>query len=137
MRKPVFTTSAGGRRRFKPMLMNGPAYGGLIGTARAFGVFLQDQLRPASVLFGNETKRLFFSEQVDNSGRVMPTTLGWHRGKVGENPFFGKPGGGPGFQSNIRIYPDKGLASAWLANEMAVTEGAIDAVSDALDEHFL
>ncbi len=31
--------------------VNGPAFGGLVGTAKAFGRFLQDQLRPRSVLF--------------------------------------------------------------------------------------
>ncbi len=137
MDKAVFDASAAGRRRFRPVLMNGPAYGGLIGTARAFGAFLQDQLRDASLLLSAETKQLFFTEQLDDSGRTMPTTLGWHRGVVGETPYYGKPGGGPGFQSNIRLYPQQGIASAWLANETAASEGPINAVSDALDGHFL
>ena len=133
----VFDTAALGRRRIKPVLMNGPAYGGLIGTARAFGVFLQDQLRDTSRLLQPETKQLFFSEQSDTRGRTLPTTLGWHRGLLGTTPYYGKPGGGPGFQSNIRIYPKHRFASAWLANEAAASETAINAVSDAVDQHFL
>lgn len=38
--------------------LNGPAFGGLVGTAGAFGRFLQDQLRGRSVLLGGETRAL-------------------------------------------------------------------------------
>ncbi len=137
MDKAVFDASAAGRRRLKPVLMNGPAYGGLIGTARAFGAFLQDQLRDDSRRLGADAKSLYFSEQTDRNGRTMPTTLGWHRGVLNGTPYFGKPGGGPGFQSNIRLYPQQGIASAWLANEAAASESSINAVSDAVDRHFL
>ena len=136
MDKEVFDISAAGRRRIKPVLMNGPAYGGLIGTARAFGAFLQDQLRDDSQLLGAEAKVLFFSEQTDSNGKTMPTTLGWHRGELNGTPYFGKPGGGPGFQSNIRLYPQQGIASAWLANEAAASEGRINSVSDSVDGEF-
>jgi D-alanyl-D-alanine carboxypeptidase len=37
--------------------LNGPAFGGLVGTARGFGTFLQDQLREQSVLFNDTTRR--------------------------------------------------------------------------------
>lgn len=47
--------------RLKSHYVNGPAFGGPVGTAHAFGEFLQDQLRTTSVLFGTETKRLFES----------------------------------------------------------------------------
>lgn len=133
----VLGKPARGRKRFKPVYMNGPAYGGLIGTARAFGKFLQDQLQPESILFSNETKALFFSEQTDNRGRRVETTLGWHRGALLDTPYYGKPGGGPGFQSNLRLYPEKEIGSVWLANETAASEGPIHRLTDSLDRHFL
>jgi CubicO group peptidase (beta-lactamase class C family) len=125
------------RLRFKPVYMNGPAYGGLIGTTHAFAKFLQDQLRPSSVLFGDDTKRLFYSEQMDGQGRPIETTLGWHRGVLSGTEYYGKPGGGPGFQSNIRIYPAKALATVWLANEAGGSEGPIHKLTDSLDRYFL
>jgi D-alanyl-D-alanine carboxypeptidase len=137
MSNEVFAKTAAGRRRFQPVYMNGPAYGGLIGTARAFSKFLQDQLRPDPVLFSGETKDLFFSEQTDSSGRRIETTLGWHRGELSGNEYYGKPGGGPGFQSNIRVYPKKAIATVWLANETGASEGPIHALTDSLDRHFL
>src|SRR3954463_1660199 len=42
--------------RIESHYANGPAFGGLVGTARGFARFLQDQLRPASVLFGDAMK---------------------------------------------------------------------------------
>jgi D-alanyl-D-alanine carboxypeptidase len=123
--------------RLRPTYMNGPAYGGLIGTARGFARFLQDQLRLKPILFGADTKALFFSPQQDNHGQEIETTLGWHRGQVAGVPYYGKPGGGPGFHSNLRLYPDRSLATAWLVNETGISEKPINTLADALDRHFL
>lgn len=99
------------RFRFKSLYMNGPAYGGLNGTARGFARFLQDQLRDEPVLFSLATRARYFSPQHDNQGRELETTLGWHKGKLGDTLYYGKPGGGPGYHSNIRVYPARGLAT--------------------------
>ena len=39
--------------------VNGAAFGGLVGTARGFGKFLQDQLASHSRLFNDGTRSLF------------------------------------------------------------------------------
>jgi len=137
MDNEIFAEKAGNRIRFKPVYMNGAPYGGLIGTARAFSRFLQDQLSPNSILFDNKTKNLFYSAQVDNRRHPIETTLGWHRGKLSGIEYYGKPGGGPGFQSNMRIYPSKGIATVWLANETGVSEGPIHKLTDNMDNYFL
>jgi CubicO group peptidase (beta-lactamase class C family) len=62
--------------RIEPHYVNGPAFGGLIGTARGFGIFLQDQLRAQSTLFEEEIRDLFFSQQSTNTGKWIPMTLG-------------------------------------------------------------
>jgi CubicO group peptidase (beta-lactamase class C family) len=126
-----------GRYRLRPVYMNGPAYGGLIGTARGFARFLQDQLRARPVLFGKPTRQLFFAAQRDSRGQAIETTLGWHRGEVAGVPFYGKPGGGPGFQSNVRVYPTRGIATVWLANQTGVSEGPINRFTDELDRLFV
>src|SRR3954467_2453014 len=90
---------------------NGPAFGGLVGTARGFARFLQDQLRPTSVLFGDATKAAFYAPQRTTSGRLIPMTLGWHVGETGGVPFFFKEGGGGGFRSMMRLYAAGGVAS--------------------------
>ena len=67
----------------------------------------------------------------------MPTTLGWHRGKLADETYYSKPGGGPGFSSNIRIYRDRGLATVWLSNRMRVSESDIQEFSDTLDAELI
>jgi D-alanyl-D-alanine carboxypeptidase len=102
--------------RLKSHYLNGPAFGGLIGTARGFSRFLQDQLRTESVLFGPESKRLLETRQTDGAGRPIRMTPGWHIGKAGDAACFFKEGGGGGFHSEMRVYPAKGIASIVLAN---------------------
>jgi len=135
--RKIFDEKAENRIRFRPVYMNGAPYGGLVGTARAFSKFLQDQLRPDSVLLEDRTKELFYAEQTDNRGHPIETTLGWHRGSLSGFEYYGKPGGGPGFQSNMRIYPAKGIATVWLANETGVSERPIHKLTDELDRNFL
>jgi CubicO group peptidase (beta-lactamase class C family) len=137
MDKALLAETEAGRFRIRPVYMNGTAYGGLIGTARGFARFLQDQLRTTSILFDAGAKTLFYAQQYNNRGEVIETTLGWHRGHIANVPYYGKPGGGPGFRSNIRIYPDQTLATVWFINETGVSESAINAFTDELDRQFL
>jgi D-alanyl-D-alanine carboxypeptidase len=102
--------------RLKSHYLNGPAFGGLVGTARGFGSFLQDQLRAESSLFGPETRRLLETQQTDGAGKLIPMTLGWHLGKTQGVDYFFKEGGGAGFHGEMRLYPTKGLASVVMVN---------------------
>jgi CubicO group peptidase (beta-lactamase class C family) len=95
---------------------NGPSFGGLVGTARSFACFLQDQLRTESVLFAPETKRLLETQQTDKNGKPIPMTLGWHICETNGPPYLFKEGGGGGFHNEMRIYPKKGGASIVMAN---------------------
>lgn len=102
--------------RLKSHYLNGPAFGGLIGTARGFSRFLQDQLRTESALFGLETKRLLETQQTDGAARPIQMTLGWHIGETDGAVYFFKEGGGGGFHSEMRIYPTQGIASIVMVN---------------------
>jgi D-alanyl-D-alanine carboxypeptidase len=99
---------------------NGPAFGGLIGTARAFGRFLQDQLRPHSVLFDDSTRDLFYAQQHTSDGRPIAMTLGWHIGTLDGTRFYYKEGGGGGFHCEMRLYPSAGIATVLMTNATAV-----------------
>ncbi len=136
MDKTLLEATEAHRFRLHPVYMNGPAYGGLIGTARGFARFLQDQLHAQPLLF-NATKSLFYAHQKTNRGQESATTLGWHRGQLATVPYYGKPGGGPGFRSNIRVYPERVLATVWFINETGTKEGPINAFTDTLDGHFV
>ncbi|MFC1656983.1 hypothetical protein ACFL2P_00210 [Candidatus Moduliflexota bacterium] len=51
--------------------------------------------------------------------------------------YYGKAGGGPGFQSNMRLYPSKEIGTVWLANETAASEGPIHALTDQLESNYV
>jgi len=102
--------------RFKSHHLNGPAFGGLIGTARAFGRFLQDQLRAESALFSQQSKLLFETQQTTGTGKPIPMTLGWHMGETQGTGYLFKEGGGGGFHSEMRLYPTKGIGSVVMVN---------------------
>jgi D-alanyl-D-alanine carboxypeptidase len=105
--------------RLKSHYLDGPAFGGLVGTARGFSRFLQDQLRAESSLFGPQTQRLLETQQTDGAGNLIPMTLGWHLGKTQGVGYFFKEGGGAGFHGEMRLYPTKGLASVVMVNSTA------------------
>ncbi len=102
--------------RLKSHYLNGPAFGGLVGSALGFTHFLQDQLQDRSALFGAESKRLLETQQTDGAGRPIPMTLGWHVGKANGVAHLFKEGGGGGFHSEMRLYPAKAVASVAMAN---------------------
>ena len=96
--------------------LNGPAFGGVIGTASAFAHILQDLLNNNSVLLGKAVKQQLYSQQTVKSGQSIDMTLGWHIGELGGNKYYYKEGGGAGMHSEMRIYPDRDLASVIMVN---------------------
>jgi D-alanyl-D-alanine carboxypeptidase len=107
-----------------PHYANGPAFGGLVGTARAFGSFLSDQLRPRSAILGERGKALFYEPQRTADDRPIAMTLGWNIGDAAGKRFFFKEGGGGGFHGMMRLYPDRGLGTVVIGNSAGFDAGA-------------
>ncbi len=120
--------------QIKGHYVNGPAFGGLIGTARGFAAFLRDQLRETSALSYSTVRGLFYKQQALDSGKLIPMTLGWHMDEAGNLPYFYKEGGGGGFHCEMRVYPTAQLASVLMIN--ATTFNVRRALS-ILDREFL
>ncbi len=114
--------------------LNGPSYGGIVTSARAIGLFLQDQLRDEPRLFSPETKRLFFERQKNNDGKPIQMTLGWHIGVENGIRYYFKEGGGGGFHSEMRVYPDHLIATVVIANNTSFDAGGF---LNAADGEFL
>lgn len=114
--------------------VNGAAFGGLVGTARGFGKFLQDQLRPHSRLFNDSTRTLFYAAQHTGDGTPIAMTLGWHIGRLGGEEYYFKEGGGGGFHCMMRIYPARGVATVVMSNS---TGFDVKRVLNRLDAEFL
>lgn len=113
----------------KDHYLNGPSFGGIAGSARSIGVFLQDQMYDHSLLFTKETRNLFFQQQRNNEGEPVEMTLGWHVGTAGGVKYYFKEGGGGGFHSEMHIYPSHRLASVVISNNTSFdTKGFLNEV---------
>lgn len=132
--KKVWAHYEGNWLSIKSHYINGPAFGGLVGSVRSFGRFLQDQLRESSVLLDRKGKELLYTQQSNVAGKPIGMTLGWHIGTLQGTKYFFKEGGGGGFHSEMRVYPTRELASVIMVNS---TEFNSNAFLSDLDETFL
>ena len=115
--KEVWGNYEGNWLHIQDVYVNGPAFGGAIGTARAFSVILQDLLAERSVLLNDKSRELLFRRQKTRSGKEIDMTLGWHVGELNGIQYYYKEGGGAGYHSEMRIYPTQGLASVIMTNQ--------------------
>jgi D-alanyl-D-alanine carboxypeptidase len=118
----------------KPHYVNGPAFGGLVTTARGFGRILQDQLQAESRLLGRAMRHVLETEQRNTAGRSIPMTVGWHVGALNGTRYLFKEGGGGGFHGEMRLYPSAGVGSVVLGNGTQLHAGTL---LDELDREFL
>lgn len=107
----------GGWLRISDVYLNGPAFGGAIGSASAFSRILQDLLSENSVLLSDASIKLHFEQSENNAHEQIEMTLGWHVGEVSGLKYLFKEGGGAGFHSEMRIYPSKGIGSVVMVNK--------------------
>lgn len=118
----------------KNVYVNGPSFGGAIGSATAFLKILQDLLSDNSKLLKSQTKQLLYQRQSLNSGKEIDMTLGWNIGELNGVTYYYKEGGGAGFHCEMRIYPENGLASVIMANKTTFNSKKI---LSELDMNFL
>jgi D-alanyl-D-alanine carboxypeptidase len=108
--------------------VDGPAFGGLIGTSAAFGTWLADLLGESKTL-PTAARAWLFEQQRLTSDEPVPMTLGWHIGELDGTRHYFKEGGGGGFHSMMRLYPKRGLGSVIIANATGFRAGkALDAL---------
>lgn len=115
--------------------MNGAAFGGLVGTVGGFARFLQDQLTPKSILFGEEARQLFYERQRTLAGKPIAMTLGWHVGSRTGEKYFYKEGGGGGFHCMMRLYPTPKIATIVMTNATSFNVSTCLDALDALLDH--
>ncbi len=125
---------SGGWLEVRSHYLNGPAFGGLVGTASGFGKCLQDQLRTRSVLFNETTRHLFYAPQQTTRGTAVAMTLGWHIGNLNGTRFFYKEGGGGGFHCLMRLYPGDGIGTVVMTN---ATGFDVRRLLDTMDASFI
>lgn len=112
--------------------LNAPAHGGIVASARSFAAVFQDLLRPDSRLLGTEAHRELFREQVRTAKAAF--ALAWFIQERDGRRFFSHRGGGLGYVSEVRLYPESGLGSVLLVN---MTTASARLSPDILDAEYL
>jgi len=119
-RKAFLNGSVDGWIRFHNILVNGQAYGGLIGTASGFARYLQAALRVEDP-FTQEMLDLMWEIETTRSGKRGRTGMAWVYGDLDGIRYFSHAGGGGGYFCEIRIYPDVKRASVIMTNNTAIS----------------
>lgn len=99
----------------RPFELDSAAIGGLIGNAEAFLPLLGEMLVEGDGLLTAGSKRAMLTLQAVGRAGVLSRDgvgLAWKRGPR----FWNHEGGGPGFCSETRIYPERGLGVVVLMN---------------------
>ncbi len=136
MDKKKFTSRPAGKKwkPFKPLFVNGPSYGGLMGNGRGIGIFLRDMLSKKPILLTRSSVNHMLTPQKTASGKYTGTSLGWFSGNFKENEYFCHAGGGGGFYSEIRIYPERNVTSAIFFNGSGMSD---ERILDRMDRRIL
>lgn len=102
-----------------PFAVDGPAYGGLVGDVLDLGRFLRLHLRDGEldgnrVLAGRTTREM---RRLAYPGRPFDHGIGWFRRPTsGAGDWVEHFGAGAGFFNAMRLYPDRGVGVAVMAN---------------------
>jgi len=107
---------------FKECYVNGPSYGGLIGTMQGLKKYLQEFLRPDCRLLNPDFKPMLFTENVLHSGKQSRMCFSWFSDHLGNTKYYTHAGGGGGYYGEIRLYPEKKIGSVILLNRTGMTD---------------
>jgi D-alanyl-D-alanine carboxypeptidase len=120
--------------RFNKYYVSGRAYGGLIANAYSLTKFLCTLFRSDSILLSKEWKKTLFEKQRTLDGRETEMTLGWFTGALNGVKYFTHAGAGGGYYCEMRMYPQKNLATAIMFNRSGMGD---ERILDRTDHYFL
>lgn len=127
----AFGAATGGWQAFQPALVNGTAYGGLVGTADGFGRYLKLLIGSAGPLAA--AADVLMTEHQLPGGRPSGIGLAWFAGTLSGHAYRHHAGGGGGYYAEIRVYPSRSRASVLLLNRSGFTNrNLLDRIDAAL-----
>lgn len=105
--------------KFKPFYNNGAAYGGSIGNAKAFNLYLQELMRGDSKIISASSKNSMLTATEESKGLMA---LSWFTGVLDGHRYFCHAGGGGGHYCEIRFYPDLNVSSVIMLNRSGMKD---------------
>lgn len=116
-----FGKAVAGYWPLKPFTVDGAPYGGLIGPIHDLLKFarmiLSDGMGEHSRFLEQISVRSMIQATISSRGRELSVGLGWQLGREDGHAFAYHVGGGGGYHSELRVYPDLGYAAAVIATE--------------------
>lgn len=116
----IFGQRTGGLRALKPFDLDCAAIGGLVGTASAFVPFLRLHLEGNAKLLSEDCRLAMQALVAEGAAGIASRAgmgLGWKIGSAADGTrFLNHEGGGPGFTSELRLYPDAGTGIVLMMN---------------------
>ncbi len=97
------------------------AIGGLVGSVTEFARFLQAQLSGGEGVLRRRSTEMMQTMQAAGQAGIEcrdGVALGWKLGTAQNGRFLNHEGGGAGFTSELRLYPDEGIGVALAMNAM-------------------
>jgi CubicO group peptidase (beta-lactamase class C family) len=110
--RELFGARVGGLVEVRPSDLDTAAVGGLVGSPVGFAPFLVAQLADGGGVLGASSVRAMQALVARGAAGIASRVgmgLGWKIGSAGGEPFLNHEGGGPGFTSETRLYPARGL----------------------------
>lgn len=119
---------------YRTIYVNGVSYGGLIGTGKAFVVYIQELLKSENQLISAKYKKLLFEENILNNGKYSNMCLSWFKGELNGQTYYAHAGGGAGFYCEIRLYPELEKGSVIMFNRSGMSDARF---LDKVDKNFI
>jgi CubicO group peptidase (beta-lactamase class C family) len=102
-----------------PFELDTAAIGGLLGTPRDFIGLVDEMLRDEDGMLQATSKRAMLSVQAKGAAGIVSREgvgLGWKYGLADGTAFWNHEGGGPGFCSETRLYPEAKMGMVVMMN---------------------
>lgn len=123
----------GAWRPFRKFYNNGIAYGGLIGSISGLIRYGQTLMQDNSILLSDREKQRLFTETVIQH-RPTGMSLSWFTGRLKGHKYFAHAGGGGGYYTELRLYPESGVGSIILFNRSGLRD---ERILDRTDRYFI
>jgi CubicO group peptidase (beta-lactamase class C family) len=115
----VFDQPMGGYVSLLPFDLDTTAIGGLFGSAADFAPMVAEFLSAEDAVLRADTRSQMLTQCSKGAAGIaskLGVGIGWKLGEVDGTRFWNHEGGGPGFCTELRIYPEQGVGFVMLMN---------------------
>lgn len=117
-----------------PFYVNGTAYGGLFSHPKSMMKYCQSLMPGDETLLIDNMKKYIYEDNPNKDGQPTGMSLGWFMGNINKHNYICHAGGGVGYYTEIRIYPELRKGSVLMLNSSGMQDKRI---LDKIDEQLI